>query len=435
MSILKRTVYIISEFFAPYQDVASVKFTKIVKHLSRNEKLRIVVFTVKRSNKSDELLEQDLHEIQKNGVDVYYIKDEKKHNSFFIFLKKVYYKMMVIILKKQLVRIDKQYYKQFTKKGKEFARNALELIEKENVPFPDYIISTFGDWGGHILGFQLKQQYKDKVYWITDFRDPVGSFIEKGKYRKLCDAYAKKITQASDYTTFISDSLKHNIDITADTKYTVAPIGFDYADYERVMADKGKLVLTYTGSFYGKDQTLIPLIQALSELCEEGSIEKENIIFEYAGTYGERIYQELAQYGFETNYNNWGELSRYQSIIIQDRADILLTSVWNNDNYKGVLAGKTLGYLPLHKPIIAIVGGNLSGSDMKRLIADCNAGVCYEAANHKEDYEVLKASLLKYYNMKRNNGMIVHHNNKKAMEKYNLERVAGIYSELMEKRK
>ncbi len=428
---MKKTIYIISEFFASYQRIASIKFTKIVKYLSRNDELQIFVFAVKRSSKGDALQEYDVSEIRKNAVNIYYIEDEKKPGPFLELLKKVFHKTMIVIFKKSIVAKDKEYYKKFTKKGKKFTRNALKLIKEKNIPSPDYIISTFGDWGGHMLGLELKQMYKDSVYWITDFRDPVGSFIEKGKYRRLCDAYSRKMTQASDYTTFISDSLKYDIDMPTDTKYTVAPIGFDYADYERVVADKGKLVLTYTGSFYGKYQTLIPLIQALSELCRDGSIDKENVIFEYAGGYGRKIYQELEQYGFEKNYNDWGQLTRYQSMIVQERADILLTSVWNNDNYKGVLAGKTLGYLPLHKPIIAIVGGNLAGSDMKKLIADCNAGVCYEAANHKEDYEVLKASLLKYYNMKMRDGKIAHQNNKEAMEKYNLERVAGIYSELM----
>lgn len=433
---MKKVLYVISEFFAPYQNVGSVKFSKIVKYLSRNENLEIFIFTRKNFDRKDALLENDLEEMERNGAKVFYIEAGKN----FYMTPGLWEKICRIphyIVKRYISKkvVDRKYYKDNMAEARKFSANALKLIQQQKLPKPEYIISTYDDWGGHMLGFQLKQQYKDKVYWITDFRDPVGACVEKGKYRRLCDAYAEKITQASDYTTFISDSLKHDIDMAEDAKYTVAPIGFDYADYERVVADKGKLVLTYTGSFYGKDQTLIPLIQALSELCEEGSIEKENVIFEYAGTYGKRIYQELAQYGFETNYNDWGELTRYQAIIIQDRADILLTSVWNNDNYKGVLAGKTLGYLPLHKPIIAIVGGNLAGSDMKRLITDCNAGVCYEAVNHKEDYEVLKASLLKYYNMKMKDGKITHHNNKEAMEKYNLERVAGIYSELMEKRR
>lgn len=433
---MKKVLYVISEFFAPYQNVGSVKFSKIVKYLSQNENLEIFIFTRKNFDRKDALLENDLEEMEKNGARVFYIDAGKNFYMTPGLWEKIcripHYIVRRYISKKV---VDRKYYKDNMAEAQKFSANALKLIQRQKLPKPEYIISTYDDWGGHILGFQLKQQYKDKVYWITDFRDPVGSFIEKGKYRKLCDAYTRRITQASDYTTFISDSLKHDIDMASDTKYTVAPIGFDYADYERVVADKGKLVLTYTGSFYGENRTLLPCIQALADLCKDGRIEKENIIFEYAGGYGRNIYQELAQYGFEKNYNDWGQLTRYQSMIVQDRADILLTAVWNTEEFKGMLGGKTLGYLPFNKPIIAIVGGNLAGSDMKRLITDCNAGVCYEAANHKEDYGVLKASLLKYYNMKMEDAKITHYNNKEAMEKYNLERVAGIYSELMEKRR
>lgn len=426
-----KTIYICSDFFAPYQNIGSIKFTKIAKFFSRNGKYKVVVFTRKNFDMNDILLEEDLQEIVNNGGEVYFIDAGKKYyRQYRKNLKKVILMFHSAALSKLPGYYNFYYYMSNTKSAKKFAKEALKVIDEKQISKPDYMISTYDDWGGHYLALELKEKWQDRVTWISDFRDPVGATVKKGIFRKLCDKYSLGVTEKSDCTTVVSEGLLKSLKVDPDAKTDVATNGFDYEDYEKVLNDKKKLHLVYTGSFYHKEQTLEPILRAIRELIDEKKVEEKNLAIEYAGQYGIKIRKEVCKFHLEKIYNDWGEVSRYCSILIQSRGDILLTSVWNLKEHQGVIAGKTLGYFMLKKPIIAIVGGNIGNSNMKQLVRETNCGFCYEKANHEEDYQKLKQKLLNYYKQKMETGSI---NQKYSpeVEKYNLANVAKVYKKLM----
>ena len=421
-----KTVYICSEYFAPYQNIGSMKFSKITKILSRNNEYRIIVFSRKNfSNKVDCLLQDDLKEIECNGGEVFFVDAGKKYYKSHTKLYNILYGIWHIV-----TGYNWNYYTSNIRSAKKFCRNALEIIENNHLPAPDYIISTYDDWGSHYLAMHLKKQLGDKTVWISDFRDPVGAAVKKGIFRRLCDRYTYFVTENSDYTTVVSEGLLNCIEMYPETKTRIATNGFDYEDYERVLADKEKLHFVYTGSFYHQKRTLSPVFQAISELIDEGKIEKKFISIEYAGEYGAKVYNEVCKWGLEKCWLNWGEVTRYQSILLQERGDVLMTSVWNLDDDQGVLGGKTLGYLMLKKPIIAIVSGTLGNSSMKKLVEETNCGICYEEAEHRVDYEKLKEQIMEYYIQKQTQGKVTQKYSENV-EKYNFESIAQIYADIM----
>lgn len=422
-----KTVYICSEYFAPYQNVGSVKFTKIAKFLSRNKEYKVIVFTRKNFDTNDILLEADFNEIVDNGGEVYFIDaGERYYSSKGKILKKTILRIHSIALS----RLPLYYYFSNKISANKFKKGALKVIDAQQIVKPDYIISTYDDWGGHCLAADLKNKWKEKVVWISDFRDLVGADIRKGIARKLCDKYSLWVTEKSDYTTVISEGLLQNLQIYPDARTEIAPNGFDYEDYEKVLEDKKKLHFVYTGSFYHRERTLEPVLRALRELINEEKVQERYIAIEYAGAYGSRVYGQIRKFHFEKNYIDWGEVSRYSSILLQDRGDILMTAVWNSREYQGVIAGKTLGYLMLKKPIIAIVGGDLGNSDMKQLVKETNCGFCYEKANHENDYPKLKQVILDYYLQKMKTGSVTQEYTAEV-EKYNLVNVEKIYEGMM----
>ncbi len=420
-----KTIYICSEYFAPYQNVGSIKFTKIAKYLSRNKEYRIFIFTRKNFSKIDRLLEDDLCQIKENGGKVYYIDAGKRYYQA---PGKLYRKVYPVWYR--LSGYNLNYYLSSIVSAKRFVKIASGIVAEKHLPKPDYILSTYDDWGGHYFAMALKEKWKDKTVWISDFRDPVGGAVRKGVFRKLCDRFSRQVTEQSDYTTLVSEGLLHNIKMHSGAKPLIATNGFDYEDYQRVSEDKKKLHLIYTGSFYHKNMTLIPVFRAIRELLDEGKIEEKYISIEYAGAYSTKVYGEICRHGLEKCYSDWGEVSRYQSILIQDRADILMTSVWNSKEAQGVLAGKTVGYLMMKKPIIAIVGGTLGNSNMKKFIQEINGGICYEEAEQGTDYLRLKQAIIDYYTQKSETGSVVQ-NFSSEVEKYNLEYVAGLYEKIM----
>lgn len=428
-----KTIYICSEFFAPYQNIGAIKFTKIAKFFSRNREYKVVVFTRKNFDENDILLEEDLQEIQNNRGEVYFIDAGKRYyRQYRKNWRNAIFMAHSAALSKLPAYYNFYYYMSNRISAKKFVKEALKVIDEKRIPRPDYLISTYDDWGGHYLAAELKEKWKEKVTWISDFRDPVGAAVKKGVFRKLCDKYSLEVTEKSDCTTVVSEGMLNSLRIHPGTKTVVATNGFDQEDYEKVLRDKKKLHLVYTGSLYHKEQTLEPIFQAIRELIDEKKIEEKNITIDYAGQYGAKVYREVCKYHLGKIYNDWGEVSRYCSILLQDRGDILLTSVWNLKEHQGVIAGKTLGYFMLKKPIIAIVGGNMGNSNMKQLVRETNCGFCYEKANGEEDYKKLKQVLLNYYNQKMGTGNI---NQKYSpeVEKYNLVNVTKVYEKLCER--
>lgn len=421
-----KTVYICSEYFAPYQNIGSIKFTKIAKFLSRNPEYRIIIFSRKNfANKIDYLLQEDLHEIEQNGGRIFYIDSGWKYCQA---PRRLYGRLYGIWYK--LTGYDINYYFSNTYAAKKFCRGALETVKRHHLPRPDVIISTYDDWGSHYFALSLKRRLGDKVKWISDFRDPVGSAIKKGIFRKLCDRYSNLVTKESDYTTAISEGVLNVIKVFQKSNTKVVSLGFDHEDYEKVAEDCKKFHLIYTGSFYGKLRTLVPVFRAVRELIDEGKVEEKFIAIEYAGECGTMLYNEVCRFGLERSWIDWGSVNRYQSILIQERSDVLLTAVWNAIDFQGIMGGKTLGYLMLNKPIIAVVGGDLGDSDMKKFVKETNCGICYEEANHSKDYNRLKEWILKYYTQKRAEGKVTQEYNK-DVERYNYINISKQYENIM----
>ena len=361
----QRTIYILSESFAPFQSISSIKFTKIAKYLSENTENNVFVFSQKRYKLDDVFLMNDLDEMQKNGTKVFYI-DEGLMYSFGI--AKVRNFMLLSSMK--LLGNERFYYESNQKASRKFTKKGLAIIKKQKLPVPDLILSTFDGWGGHCLAKEIKDRYPSAI-WIADFRDPVGAHIKAGKYRELCDEYSLTVSRNADYITAVSQGCLEALKLTQGTQSDICTNGFDFADYEflkkKVSGEnasaqfscKGKLRFTYTGSFYG--HSLMPFFNAIKELLDEGKLSAENIEVDYAGTYNSKVSEEIQKAGLEHLYRNRGQLSHFDAVRLQDESDVLLTAVWNYKDYQGVIGGKVLGYLMLKKPIIAVVRGMVHG--------------------------------------------------------------------------
>lgn len=426
MSSEKKVLYVISEFFAPNQNIGAVKFTKIVKFLAQKGEYKIYIFTRKNFKKEDEILIEDLKTIKSLGCEMFVIDAGKSFYKKSI-LEKVYKKTIKKILPKK--DPAKLYIKRNSKEMKKFGVEGMKLIDNLSLPAPDYMISTYDDYGGHILGQAIKKKYGDNVYWITDFRDQVGIMFQDEKTRTWADDYSVTITEQSDCTT-ISASMANNMVLADEINFKDIHIGFDPADGKRIKAIDEALSFTYTGSYYG-NRTIRPLLQVICELAEEGKVDKEKISFGYCGVYGDDIKNELIEFGLEGKFVDWGTVSHLQSMLIQNRSDILLSCIWNYYDYQGAMGGKTFEYLGLEKPIVAIVKGDMPNSDMKKFIVSGECGVCYEEANHDEDIALLKDKIYQYYTEKMEKGFISHKNNLEGVRKYDLNYIADQYDTIL----
>lgn len=431
----KKVIYIMSEYFAPFQNIGSIKFTKIAKYLSLNPDNQIFVFSRKNSRKIDEILEQDLLVMKEHDVSIFYIDEGfRYYREDNFFLRKIANGFDMLCRK--FLGVGRHYYMSNQKAAKKFVKNGMKIITKNNLPKPDAIISTYDDWGGHYLAMEIKSIYRS-AFWIADFRDPIGVHIKTGKYRKLCDEYSLQISEACDYVTVCSDGLFINLKLSEKTKKCIATNGFDYEDYEYVIKkygkskkDSSKLKFAYTGSFYSV--SLTPLFNAIGELALGNFLDIKNIEIDYAGEYNDKVSEEIDRAGLKECYVYKGSLSRSDAIRLQDEADVLLTSVPNYKDWQGVLGGKVLGYLMLKKTIIGIIIGDTPNSELKKIIEKINCGWCYEEATNETDYPVLKATVFDLYKKKMLGQKISVKYNEDELAKFDLKNISKQYEKILE---
>ena len=120
-------------------------------------------------------------------------------------------------------------------------------------------------------------------------------------------------------------------------------------------------------------------------------------------------------------------MSRLAAVQLQEEADVLLTAVWNNKDYQGVIGGKILTYLMLKKPIIGIVIGDAPNSEIKEIIKNINCGWCYEEANHEQDFTMLKEVILRLYESKMSGDVPYIEYNEHELSKFNLKNITEKY--------
>lgn len=428
----KKLIFIVSEYFGPFQNVGSVKFTKIVKYLCSNISYEIMVFTRSSTGIIDPFLEEDIRLIEKNGVKIFsiysgdeYIEENNKKK-----------KKVVNILERKIKKIfqkndyDKQYYIKNQIEAKLFSENAYLEFKKEINRKPDVIISTYDDWGGHYFAQKIKDNYPS-AFWIADFRDPIGAAVKSIKYRKLCDDYSMDISRSSNVVTVASTDLINIMKFDNNSIIKVITNGFDYSDYDGLDAEKSnnkKLRIVFAGAYYYGN--LNPLFKVIKELVNQNQIELNSIEFHYAGQYGNKIKKEISQNGLEEIYKDYGLINRKEANRLQNSADILIVLSVNRDDWQGVITGKFLASLCLRKRIIALVDGNKSDSEIKRRIKQLRCGYCYEEINRESDYSLLKNEIYKAYLEKVKNGKVFQEYNDSELSKYYLKNIAKQYEDL-----
>lgn len=258
----------------------------------------------------------------------------------------------------------------------------------------DAVICSFGPVSSTILALWIKEHHPCKPL-IMDFRDPMDSVTLPRKYKRLYGGLQKKICEKADAVVSVSDGCINRIcpKKYKDKAYTV-PNGYDPEDIGgdvlSAVYDNEKYSFAYTGALYGGKRSFAPLFKQLSSLINDGTIDRKNVIFRYAGKSFPALLEQAAQYGLEDILDNRGMITRDECLRLQRSARHLVVCTWNNRKETGVLTGKLMEYFMSGRPIIALVSGELGGSEVRRLIERGSLGIAYEQASGRTDGRLLR---------------------------------------------
>jgi len=364
--------------FAPANIIGAIRWTKICKYLAMRGHNISVIAQNSRTQVQDMLLMKDAHCCEVNYLDagwiekclkrIYIRMGQKKEESAEQAIRTYYNATYSVTLVRLLNCLG-------------FAKETKKYIEK-NTQDADIVISTnpiSAHWGA------MRVARKLRIPWIADFRDPLYTPGGKSLYNRIMAYWQDRICSRADAIIAVSKGLREVLCQNREAylkKTHVIYNGYDAADRPEATQERDdKFVrFVYTGILYTGKRDLTPVFTALKALCDEGVVQKENLIFDYAGTEYEILRKQASQADMDCILRDHGFVSRSDSLKLQQNADVLVMATYNDEGNPGVMPGKLYEYMMFQKPILAVVSGQVRGSELKEVIEECDVGYCHETS-------------------------------------------------------
>lgn len=437
MSHEKPRVLIISEYIAPVQAVASIRWTKFAKYLAKEHGCEVTVLTNAKSYKRgvfqskpyarDSALEKDMRWF--TTVEIPYSLGQALSNAVFNLGRNVLDALksrsaasaqpaaLVSPTRREAASAEKSSKLDATLTNS-LPEKVFELVDgwcgraiaragrRARIEWDsfDVMISTYGPLWPHLLAAHIKNAH-DNLFWVADFRDPIvaSGRTNTEENRRAAD----KVTDRADLVTAVSEGTFENLYLSDARATAVLLNGFDpeeVSGLERVDVDRFRFV--YTGTLYSDDsrsQDLNPLFEALEIASSDGSVDLDNVCVDYAGT-ASYIFQQFAREHPAVPTVDHGLLPRDEALDLQGSASALVVASWNNSQQTGVLTGKVFEYLGRESPVIGLCSGNVPDSDLRLIIERCRVGMCYEEAE-PDSFQRLVEYVVRLYRQWEESGM------------------------------
>ncbi len=232
---------------------------------------------------------------------------------------------------------------------------------------PDVIFSSAPPWSSFLAGALLSRFLG--LPFVADFRDPwCGSAFLKVPYSAHDSANTlleRMIVRRSKRITCAWDGIrKHLIQHYPARTNDICTIinGFNpelLASIEPTKIDTERKVFLHTGGFYGP-RSPEPMLAALQHLKAESPESASQVLVVFLGptTYnGQPIEQMAESYGVQEQVRILGRVSHRESLGYLKGADVALLFGQSGNEALATIPAKTLEYIGLNKPVIAIGAG------------------------------------------------------------------------------
>lgn len=280
----------------------------------------------------------------------------------------------------------------------------------------------------HFVAAHLKKSYPN-MKWIAEFRDlwTLNHNYPFGLIRKTLDAFLeKRVLKRANSLVTISAPLADLLGDFHNKSVEVIPNGFSPSDLQPIFQQKNRMVISYTGVIYEGKQDPEKILLAISQLIDEGVIEKSKIVLNFYGRYNEQLETLIEQYSikevvFQCGYKSWSQIRN-----VQHNSDLLLLLQWEDAQEIGIFPLKMFEYLDAGKTILA-TGGGEHNYEINEILTRTNAGI------FAFDIESIKKNLRIYYQEFVDDGFCSYSGNRKEIMKHSYLAVAKTMSNYLEK--
>lgn len=447
---------IVSYLFSPNNEIGAVRPTKIAKYLSlRGFNVSVICadgnFIEDTNITADTQLLKEIYRISHSSL---YYRIMECRNKILKYSRRSannntdrpYGIMQKSGFKKWLSVMIRQSFDLIT--ALDFYYCSRRTINSMNLQDYDYLFSTFGPLGSHLVAGYIRNRNKD-IKWIADFRDPMNittvhiykKTFEQYGYDRIYKIIQRKICRNCDYIIAVSQGfLKKITEGKHQYKSSVITNGYDPEEYNHIIRlskkpDTNILTFIYAGALYEGKRDLSCIFRALKDLQEEGKINIKRVQFLYAGKEGHYLKFQARKYDCEDIVQLCGFIPRTKSLELQSKSHILVVATWNEPGYQGVLPGKFLEYMQFKKPILAVVNGTVKDSEIASIIDECQLGFCYEYIQHDKHYEFLKQYIYRQYLSIQELGNVVFNPVSKRLKQYSYENITNEIINIFNKQK
>lgn len=266
-----------------------------------------------------------------------------------------------------------------------------KYIEENKI---DTIVTSGPPHSLHLIGLQLKKERN--VKWFADFRDP-WTTIGYHKALKLSSSAEKKhkalekeVLTTADTIIVTSKTTKTEFQAITSQPIEVITNGYDVEKITKQPLDE-KFTLAHIGSFLSERNPRI-LWKAIQELTKENPDFKKDFQLKLIGAVSQEVLDTITEFRLNDYVLNLGYVSHQEAVEHQRKSQVLLLIEINSNDTKSIIPGKLFEYMVSERPILAL---GPEGSDFAEIITSTNTGVFFLY----DELEQLKALLLKYYNL------------------------------------
>ncbi len=229
----------------------------------------------------------------------------------------------------------------------------------------DVILSMNNPITLHVIGYLL-HKWSGKP-WVAEIRDPIAGYAygrrgpETMNYwleRKIIES-AHAVIQREDGTP---EDIRGRYPAWQD-KFVIIPYaGFDSDDFPAVtppsQRHERKLVISYTGSFYGNTITPIPFLDGLAQFLAEFPDARGVIKVLFAGDWDAQYDMKVSQNRLEQIVEYHGRVSRKACIQLWQESDALLLILGKEEDNLLRIPSKFWDYLGARRFMLALVDPN-----------------------------------------------------------------------------
>lgn len=298
----------------------------------------------------------------------------------------------------------------------------------------DAVISSYPNVATHWVAAYARKNGLAKR-WVADFRDPMVYEWQPGFQRLINRFLQRRVEKRADAVTVVAGDIMQKFPL-ADERGVLHWVsnGFDPSDLSALddkpktslsfAGEKDQLIFAYAGGLYGGKRDLSALFSALGALIQKGVFKKEDLVFRFAGSDLEILRGFARPFGLEDIIVSLGRVDRQTALFMQQSSDILVICSHNTKQDQGILTGKAFETLMLSRPVLTLINGDLSGSELGRMMETVKAGFVYEEADHDADFPSLCGWLHERFLEKQSSGHVKSTLIEEEKQQYSYERIA-----------